>query len=166
MVAGEPFSFRMLSDFVLCCLLFWWLNHKTSKCPKDSDDHPRCYKCAVFKWVTHSSDTTWPRKSCEWHQTLNLTFAPPSGQGGDAAGGADDQEDDDCGRAAHRSLQTGWGDLFAAHICRFTVKATSKCDTFSSVGTLRMFLSVTPLFVVNSSCKTFIPFCQYFKDTF
>lgn len=98
------------------------------------------------------------RKSCEWHQTLNLTFAPPSGQGGDAAGGADDQEDDDCGRAAHRSLQTGWGDLFAAYIGRFTVKNTSKCDTFFSVGTLVTFLSVTPFFVVNFSVRLSGPF--------
>lgn len=46
-------------------------------------------------------------------QPSQLTFAPPTGQRGDAAGGSDDQEDDDGGGATHRPLQASRGELHA-----------------------------------------------------
>lgn len=51
-------------------------------------------------------------------QTSQLTFAPSTGQRGDAAGGADDQEDDDGGGAAHRPLQASRGELFTGRVSR------------------------------------------------
>lgn len=55
---------------------------------------------------------------------LTLFFFPSSGQRGDAAGSADDQEDSDCRREAHRTLQTCWGDLFSSTPAHLSLKHT------------------------------------------